>query len=113
MPAERLSMRKIKEVLRLKYTCQLSQEAIAASCGIGRTSVREYLRLAAASRYEPDINPTYHEMARHYGTAELPTRVRRPQDKAKVENGGLGIEMTIAILFGKIRKKARKSEYNQ
>jgi len=36
--------------------------------------------------YEPDINPTYLQMARHYGVAIVPTRVRKPRDKAKVEN---------------------------
>ena len=35
--------------------------------------------------YEPDINPTYLDMARHYGTAIIPARVRKPKDKAKVE----------------------------
>ncbi len=38
-----------------------------------------------ASRYEPDINRTYHDLAIHYGTAVLPARPRSPQDKAKVE----------------------------
>lgn len=42
-----------------------------------------------ASRYEPDINPTYHDLAAHYGVAVLPARARRPKDKAKVENGVL------------------------
>lgn len=42
-----------------------------------------------ACRYEPDLNPTYAEMARHYGTAIIPARVRRPKDKAKVEGGVL------------------------
>ena len=37
--------------------------------------------------YEPDINPTYLDMARHYGTAIIPARVRKPKDKAKVEAG--------------------------
>ncbi|MEW6743660.1 MAG: IS21 family transposase [Planctomycetota bacterium] len=35
--------------------------------------------------YEPEINPTYHEFARHYNTVILPTRPRKPRDKAKVE----------------------------
>ncbi len=39
--------------------------------------------------YEPELNPTYAEMAGHYGTAVLPARVRKPRDKAKVENGVL------------------------
>lgn len=40
-------------------------------------------------RYEPDINPTYAELADHYGTAIVPARVRRPKDKAKAEGGVL------------------------
>ena len=36
--------------------------------------------------YEPDINPTYQEMARHYGAVVIPARVRKPKDKAKVES---------------------------
>lgn len=40
-----------------------------------------------ACRYEPDINPTYQEMATHYGFAVIPTRVRHPRDKAKAEVG--------------------------
>lgn len=42
--------------------------------------------------YEPEINATYQEMARHYGIAILPARVRRPRDKAKVENGVQQVE---------------------
>ena len=38
-----------------------------------------------ASRYEPDVNRTYQDLAAHYGTAVLPARPRSPQDKAKVE----------------------------
>ena len=38
-----------------------------------------------ASRYEPDVNRTYHDLAVHYKTAVLPARPRSPQDKAKVE----------------------------
>jgi len=39
--------------------------------------------------YEPELNPTYAEMAEHYGCAVLPTRPRKPKDKAKVEAGVL------------------------
>ncbi len=37
-----------------------------------------------AHRYEPDINPTYQDMASHYGVAVLPARVRKPRDKSWV-----------------------------
>ncbi len=39
--------------------------------------------------YDPELNPTYHDLARHYGVAVLPARVRKPRDKAKVEAGVL------------------------
>lgn len=38
-----------------------------------------------ACRYEPDINPSYQELAEHYGVAVLPARAGKPRDKAKVE----------------------------
>jgi transposase len=41
--------------------------------------------VSRSCRYEPDLNPTYHDMASHYGAAVIPTRVRRPKDKAKAE----------------------------
>jgi len=46
-------------------------------------------------RYEPDINPTYHDLAQHYGLAVVPTRVRAPKDKAKVEAGVQVVERWI------------------
>lgn len=42
--------------------------------------------------YEPDLNATYQELARHYGLAVLPARVRAPRDKAKVENAVQQVE---------------------
>ena len=40
-------------------------------------------------RYEPDIHRTYEQFAAHYHGAVLPTRVRKPRDKAKAEAGVL------------------------
>jgi transposase len=48
-----------------------------------------------AHRYEPEINPSYAEMAAHYGVAVLPARARKPRDKAKVEAGVLLVERWI------------------
>lgn len=42
-----------------------------------------------ACRYEPDINPTYHDLCVHYGCAVIPARPYKPRDKAKVECGVL------------------------
>jgi transposase len=40
-------------------------------------------------RYEPGVQRTYEEMARHYGTVVLPARPAHARDKAKVESGVL------------------------
>ena len=57
MPAERLSMRKIREVLRLHFACGLSKRRIARAVGIGPTSAGEYIvraRRAALAWPLPD-----------------------------------------------------------
>ena len=48
--------------------------------------------VTATCRYEPGINRTYQDLAAHYDTAILPTRPRKPRDKAKVEVAVLIIE---------------------
>jgi transposase len=45
------------------------------------------------SWYNPVINKTYHEMAEHYGTAVIPARVRKSQDKPNAE-GAVGVIST-------------------
>ena len=42
--------------------------------------------------YEPDLNPSYQELAEHYHVAVLPARVRKPKDKPHVENGVQNVE---------------------
>lgn len=46
MPTERISMRQITEVLRLKYEAGLSHERIALACGISKGAVSKYVSLA-------------------------------------------------------------------
>jgi len=46
-------------------------------------------------RYEPDINPTYLDLARHYDTTVIPARPGKPKDKAKVESSVLIVERWI------------------
>lgn len=38
-----------------------------------------------SSRYEPELNRMYEELAAHYGAVVLPARARKPRDKAKAE----------------------------
>lgn len=53
-------------------------------------------------RYEPDINPTYQDLAMHYGVAVTPARVRRPRDKAKVE---VGVQVVERWILARLRHR--------
>jgi transposase len=68
--------------------------ALGAIGGVPKAVVCDNLKagVTKASRYEPSINRTYQELATHYGFAVLPTRVRKPRDKAKVEVAVLIVE---------------------
>ena len=48
MPAPRITMRKIREILRLKWEQGLSHRQIAESCQVARPTVTEYLERATA-----------------------------------------------------------------
>lgn len=65
--------------------------------GVTALAIPDNLRsgVTRADRYEPVINPTYRELAQHYGLAIMPTRSWRPRDKAKVENAVLVVERWI------------------
>ena len=65
--------------------------------GAPRLVVPDNLRsgVTKACRYDPDINPSYQQLAAHYGTAIMPARPRKPQDKSKAEVGVQIIERWI------------------
>lgn len=52
-----------------------------------------------ADRYDPELNPTYADLARHYEVAVIPARPRRPRDKAKVEAAVLIAERWILAVL--------------
>lgn len=55
--------------------------------GVTRVLVPDNLRtgVTANTRYETQLNESYRELAEYYGTAIVPARVRKPQDKGLVE----------------------------
>ena len=65
------------------------ENAFRAFGGVTKTLVIDNLRAAVtrADWYEPELTPKVAEFCRHYGTVILPTRVRHPQHKGKVERG--------------------------
>jgi len=78
--------------------------AFAAIRGVPGAVVCDNLKagVTATCRYEPGINRTYQELATHYDTAILPTRPRKPRDKAKVEVGVLIVERYV---LARVRKR--------
>jgi transposase len=56
--------------------------------GVTQAIVPDNLKsgVTQSNRYEPGINIMFDDFAGHYQTVILPARVRRPQDKALVEN---------------------------
>ena len=65
--------------------------------GVTEIIVPDNLKVGVTSpcRYEPDINPTYQDLAEHYGTTVIPARSAKPRDKAKVESAVLVAERWI------------------
>lgn len=58
--------------------------------------------VSKACRYEPDINPTYHQLSEHYETAVIPARPYKPKDKSKAE---VGVQIVERWIMGRIRKE--------
>lgn len=62
--------------------------------GVPHVLVPDNLKAAVtkASFYDPDINPSYQDLATYYGAVVIPARVRKPRDKSKVENAVQQVE---------------------
>ena len=74
-------MRKIKEILRLKYACGLSKREIGRSCNVARSTVADYLMRARAVGVNwPDAAELTEAQLeeRLFPTKHLPSSVHRP-----------------------------------
>lgn len=72
--------------------------------GVPQVLVPDNLKAAIikASSYEPDVNQALDDFANHYGTTVIPTRVRKPKDKALVENQ---VKLIYTRVYAKIRNR--------
>jgi len=75
MPAERVSMRKIRDVLRLTHAMTMSRRLVGEATGIGKTAVGEYVRRAAVAGLSWPIPDEIDD-------AELERRLFPPPDAA-------------------------------
>ncbi|GGX35877.1 transposase [Aquimarina muelleri] len=74
--------------------------------GVPQTLVPDNLKAAVtkASRYEPSINRVLEDFANHYGTTVTPARVRKPKDKALVEN-------QVKLIYSRVYAKLRNQQF--
>lgn len=72
--------------------------------GVTRGICPDNLKAAVnkACNYEPLLNETYDDLARHYNTVILPTRPGKPKDKALVENA---VRIVYQRIFAKLRNQ--------
>ncbi len=72
--------------------------------GVPELVIPDNLKSAVSKpcRYEPDLNPSYQDLAEHYGTAVIPARVRKPKDKAKAE---VGVQIVERWILARLRKQ--------
>lgn len=73
----------------MKSECWITCHAHAYSYfgGVTRLLIPDNLKagIVKNTKYETIINRSYQEMAEYYGTAIVPCRVKRPQDKSLAE----------------------------
>jgi transposase len=74
--------------------------------GVPQTLVPDNLKSAIikANRYEPDINQVLEDFANHYGTTITPARVRKPKDKALVEN-------QVKLVYSRVYARLRNQQF--
>jgi transposase len=72
--------------------------------GVTELTVSDNLKsgITKACFYEAQVNRTYRDMARHYGTTVLPARPKKPKDKAKVE---VGVQVVGRWVLAKLRNR--------
>ena len=92
-------MRKIREVLRLKWSLGLSHRAIGKSCGIGHTVVTEYLKRAERAGIgwplPPEMDNSQLERMLFAPPISMPSSERPQPDwaKAHTELKGKGVSL--------------------
>jgi transposase len=72
--------------------------------GVPQVLVPDNLKSAIvkSNRYEPEVNQVLEDFANHYRTTVSPARVRKPQDKALVENQ---VKLIYSRVYAKLRNR--------
>lgn len=70
--------------------------------GVPEMVIPDNLRsgVSHACRYDPELNPSYQQLAEHYQVAVLPARPYKPKDKAKAE---VGVQIVERWILARLR----------
>ena len=81
---------------------RLNENALHYFEGVPRAIVPDNLKsgVTKACNYEPQLNASYYDFARHYNTVILPARPVKPKDKSLVENA-------VGIVYQRIYSRLR------
>jgi transposase len=94
LPASNYTYAEIQPSQELPHWLGGHVRALTFFGGVPKTICPDNLKsgIKTPHRYEPELNPSYRELAEHYQVAVLPARVRKPRDKAHVENSVQNVE---------------------
>ena len=97
LPASSLTFAHASFSQKLPDWIEGQERALSFFGGVPKAIVCDNLKagVAKALWFEPMLNATFAAMAEHYDTTILPTRSRKPRDKAKVEGAVLIVERWI------------------
>jgi transposase len=88
------------------------ENAFRSFGGVPETTVIDNLKAGVIKPcvYDPDLNPKLRDFAAHYGTCILPTRVRTPRHKGKVERQ-VGFVQDNALKGRTFKSLAEQNDY--
>jgi len=115
MPQNRVTMRKIREILRLAWSCNQTRQSISDSCGIGKTTVTDTLyRASAAGLSYPlptDLDDERLERLLYPQHPRAVTSRRTPPDWASLYNELLSHKNLTLMLLWQEYKEREPSGY--
>ncbi len=94
-------MRKLREILRLKYERRMGHRAIARACGVGVGTVSEYVRRAKHAGLSWPLPPDLDDrsLEAQLFTVAAPDRDRVPPDVARIHQELKRTGVTLQLLW--------------
>ncbi len=104
LPASRLTYAEASESQTQEDFVRSNERALRYIEGVPAAIVPDNLKAGVlkACMYEPDLNLLFADFAEYYRTAILPTRARKPKDKAHVENA---VKIIYQRVFAPLRNR--------